>query len=114
MLSLNFIRENRAVVEKAIADKKVKLDLPELLGLDAEVRALKSEMDELRRQRNEISAGFKNADPSERPALGARAKELGARAGEVEATLAGKNAALNELMLRVPNVPWEGAPVGPD
>jgi hypothetical protein len=37
------------------------------------------------RQRNEISAGFKTADPEERPALGARAKEMGARAGEVEA-----------------------------
>jgi hypothetical protein len=31
MLSLSFIRENRAVVAKAIADKNVKLDLDELL-----------------------------------------------------------------------------------
>jgi seryl-tRNA synthetase len=114
MLSLQFIRENRALVERAIADKNVKLDLGELLGLEAEVRAMKTEIDELRRQRNEISAGFKNADPSERPALGARAKEMGARAGEVEKALGEKSAALDALMLRLPGIPWEGAPVGPD
>jgi seryl-tRNA synthetase len=32
----------------------------------------------------------------------------------VEADLAEKQAALDALLLRVPNVPWEGAPVGPD
>jgi seryl-tRNA synthetase len=114
MLSLQFIRDNRDTVAKAIADKKVKLDLDELLRLDAEVRSMKSEIDDLRRQRNEISASFKTADPAERPALGARAKEMGARAGEVEAGLAEKSAALDGLMLRLPGIPWEGAPVGPD
>jgi seryl-tRNA synthetase len=114
MLSLNFIRDNRAAVEKAIADKNVKLDLGQLLALDGEVRSMKSELDELRRQRNEISAGFKNADPAERPALGARAKEMGARASEVEAALAEKSAAMDALMLRLPGIPWDGAPVGPD
>jgi seryl-tRNA synthetase len=114
MLSLSFIRDNREIVEKAIAEKNVKLDLGELLRLDGEVRSMKSEIDELRRQRNEISAGFKTADPSERPALGARAKEMGARASEVEAALAEKSAAMDALMLRLPGIPWEGAPVGPD
>jgi seryl-tRNA synthetase len=114
MLSLNFIRDNPEIVEQAIAEKNVKLDLGELLRLDGEVRSMKSEVDELRRQRNEISAGFKTADPSERPALGARAKEMGARASELEAALAEKSAALDALMLRLPGIPWEGAPVGPD
>jgi seryl-tRNA synthetase len=111
---LNFIRDNREIVEKAIADKNVKLDLGALLALDAEVRAMKSEVDELRRQRNELSASFKNADPSERPALGARAKEMGARAGEIESALGTKQAEMDALMLRLPGIPWDGAPVGPD
>ncbi len=114
LLSLNFIRENREIVEKAIAGKNVKLDLEALLGLDAEVRGMKSEADELRRQRNEISASFKTSDPSDRPALGARAKEMGARAGAIETALAEKSAALDALMLRLPGIPWDGAPVGPD
>jgi seryl-tRNA synthetase len=114
MLSLQFIRDNPDAVRKAAEEKNARLDLGRLLELDGEVRALKSRIDELRRQRNEISAGFKTADPSERPALGARAKALGAEAAEAEAGLAEKSAELEALMLRIPNIPWDGAPVGPD
>ena len=114
MLSLQFIRDNPDTVRRAAAEKNIALDLDRLLALDGEVRALKTRVDELRRQRNEISAGFKGADPAERPVLGARAKALGAEAGEAEAALAEKQAELDALMLRVPNIPWQGAPVGPD
>ena len=114
MLSLQFIREFPETVRRAAADKNAPLDLDRLLALDGEVRALKTRVDELRRQRNEISASFKNADPAERPALGQRAKALGAESGQAEAALAAKQAELDALMLRVPGIPWEGAPVGPD
>src|SRR5215212_8396614 len=114
MLSLQFIRDNPSDVRKAAEQKNASLDLDLLLALDAEVRELKRRLDELRRQRNEISAGFKTADPAERPALGAKAKALGAEAGEAETALGEKSEGLEALMLRVPNIPWEGAPVGPD
>ena len=114
MLSLQFIRDNQDAVRKAAAEKNVALDLDRLLALDGEARSLKTRIDELRRQRNEISASFKTADPAERPALGARAKAMGAEASEAEAALGEKQAALDALLLRVPNIPWDGAPVGPD
>ncbi|HEX8667797.1 MAG TPA: serine--tRNA ligase [Allosphingosinicella sp.] len=114
MLSLAFIRDNPDAVRTAIAQKNVILDLDRLLSLDGEVRGLKTRIDELRRQRNEISAGFKTAAPEERAALGARAKAFGAEASEAEAALAEKTADLDALMLRVPNIPFAGAPVGPD
>src|SRR3982750_4352833 len=114
MLSLQFIRDHPDAVRKAAAEKNAPLDPDALLALDGEVRGLKARIDELRRQRNEISAGFKTADPSERPALGAKAKAFGADAAAAEAALAERSAELDALMLRVPNIPWEGAPVGPD
>jgi seryl-tRNA synthetase len=114
MLSLQFIRENTDSVRAAAEQKNVRLDLDRLLALDGEVRSLKSRIDELRRQRNELSAGFKTADPADRPALGARAKAMGAEASEAEATLAGTSEELNALLLRIPNIPWDGAPIGPD
>ncbi|MFL6845429.1 MAG: serine--tRNA ligase [Allosphingosinicella sp.] len=114
MLSPQFIRDDPDAVRKAAAEKNVTLDVDALLALDGEVRGLKTRIDELRRQRNEISASFKTADPAERPALGAKAKALGAEAGEVETALAQRSAELEALMLRVPNIPWDGAPVGPD
>jgi seryl-tRNA synthetase len=114
MLSLGFIRENPETVAQAIADKHVALDLDALLALDGEVRALKTRVDGLRADRNAISDGFKSAAPEERPALGARAKAIGAEISEVESGLGERQAALDALLLRVPNIPWEGAPVGPD
>ena len=114
MLGLDFIRANRAAVEKAIADKAVTLDLDNLLSLDGEVRALKTEIEALRAERNAISARFKNVAPEERAELAKQAKEAGARAGELESDLADKQGLLTELQMRIPNIPWDGAPVGPD
>jgi seryl-tRNA synthetase len=114
MLAMDFIKSNRADVERAIRDKGVDLDIEALLALDGEARALKTEIDHLRASRNAISARFKDAAPGEKAALGAEAKAAGARAGELEAELGEKAEALKALMLRLPGIPWEGAPVGPD
>jgi seryl-tRNA synthetase len=114
MLSLQHIREHPDAVRQAIAQKNVALDLDFLLALDGEVRALKTRVDGLRAERNAISDGFKSAAPEERPALGAKAKGIGAEIGEAEAALGDRQRALDDLLLRVPNIPWEGAPVGPD
>ncbi len=114
MLSLSIIRENPDAVRAAIAAKNVALDLDALLALDGQVRALKTRVDTLRAERNAISDGFKSASPEERPALGAKAKAIGAEISEVEGALGELQAELDALLLRVPNIPWEGAPVGPD
>ena len=101
-------RKSDASSARAIADKNVALDLDALLALDGEVRGLKTRVDELRRQRNEISDGFKNAAPEERPALGASAKAIGAEIAEIEAALGEQQAALDALLLRVPEHPLGG------
>ena len=114
MLSMDFIKSNRADVERAIRDKGVGVDLDALLGLDAEVRAAKTEIEGLRASRNAISARFKDASPDERATLGAEAKAAGSRAGELELELAGREARLKNIMLELPGIPWDGAPVGPN
>ena len=114
MLGLDFIRDNRPAVEKAIRDKGVDLDLDALTAVAGEVRALRTEIDQLRTERNSISASFKSAAPEERAELGARAKEAGAKAGQLEKDLKEREAALDKLLLRVPNIPYADAPVGPD
>ncbi|MFL6761011.1 MAG: serine--tRNA ligase [Sphingomicrobium sp.] len=114
MLGLDFIRDNLGAVEKAIRDKGVNLDLDALILAAAQVRGLKTQIDQLRAERNSISASFKNAAPEERAELGARAKEAGARAAELEKMLGEHETALSGLLMRVPNIPYEGAPVGPD
>jgi len=114
MLALDFVKSNRETVERAIRDKGVDLDLDEVLRLDAEVRGAKTEIDRLRAERNAVSAKFKDATPEEKAELGRQAKEAGARASALEGELADKEAELKALMLKLPGIPYEGAPVGPD
>ncbi len=114
MLSMDFIKANRADAERAIRDKGVGVELDALLALDGQVRGAKTEIEGLRASRNAISARFKDAAPDERAALGAEARAAGARASELETALADKEARLKALMLKLPGIPWEGAPVGPN
>ncbi len=114
MLALDYIKANRETVERAIRDKGVALDLGLLLALDAEVRSAKTEIERLRAERNAISARFKDAAPAEKVELGRQAKEAGARASALENGLAAKEGELGALMLKLPGIPYEGAPVGPD
>ncbi|MEP7129699.1 MAG: serine--tRNA ligase [Sphingomicrobium sp.] len=111
---MDFIKANRAEVERAIEVKDVDLDLESLLTLDAEVRALKTAIEALRAERNALSARFKASTPQEKAEFGRQAKEAGARAGVLEGELEGKDAALKALLLRLPGIPFEGAPIGPD
>jgi seryl-tRNA synthetase len=114
MLALDFVKTNRETVERAIRDKGVDVDLNALLTIDTQVRALKTEIEALRAERNAISAKFKDAAPDEKAKLGKQAKEAGARAGKLEEQLVGEEAALKALMMQLPGIPYEGAPVGPD
>ncbi|MFL6749530.1 MAG: serine--tRNA ligase [Sphingomicrobium sp.] len=111
---MDFIKANRETVENAIRVKGVELDLDTLLALEGEARGLKTEIDNLRAERNALSNCFKDAAPEERAELGAKAKAAGARAAELETRLGEKDSALKAMMLKLPGIPWEGAPVGPD
>ena len=114
MLALEFVKTNRETVERAIRDKGVDLDLSTLLAIDQEVRAGKTEVEGLRAERNALSAKFKDASPQEKAELGRQAKEAGARASLLENELAVREAELKSLMLKLPGIPFDGAPVGPD
>ncbi len=114
MLGIDFIKANREAVESAIRSKNVSLDLGEIVDLDGQVRALKTEIDQLRAERNAVSARFKDSAPEEKAELGRKAKEAGARASKLEGELGEKQEALRSRLLLVPNIPFEGAPVGPD
>jgi seryl-tRNA synthetase len=114
MLAMDFIKANRDTVDKAIREKGVALDLDALLALEAETRSLKTQIDALRAERNAVSDQFRTAAPEAKAELGRKAKDAGAKASELEAQLGDKDTELKALMLLLPGIPWEGAPVGPD
>jgi seryl-tRNA synthetase len=111
---MNFVREQPDTVRKALADKRVDLDLDRLLTLDDDVRRARGALDELRAERKRVSDGFKTAAAADKSALGARSKAIGAEIAAAEAPLGEQEAALRAMTLQLPGIPWDGAPVGPD
>ncbi|MFC7176866.1 serine--tRNA ligase [Halosegnis marinus] len=118
MLSRQFVREHPDEVRRALDTKGVDVDLDALLDVDEEWRALKSEGDDLRGERNRISSriGELKQAGKEEEAQDAieRSGELKAELEEVEDRADELEAELERLLLTLPNVPDEDAPVGDD
>ncbi len=112
MLDLNFIRENADMVKKAIEQKCVTLDLDALLTLDREVAQLKTDIQSLQAEKNSISKDIPSASNDDRPALIEKSKKLGTDIEEIKPKLDEAEAALKDLMYRVPNIPMASAPIG--
>ena len=114
MLSMDFIRTNPAAVDRAIHVKNVDLSLDELLEADSELKLLKQRFEIARAANKEITSKFAAAEPSKREELGRLAREAANDAKEANAQIAIVEAKLKALMLKLPGIPWDGAPVGPN
>ena len=110
MLDINFIRANRQKVEDAIRNKAYEIDLDEILRLDDERKELSREIDQLRQERNQISAQMKGGKPDQK--LIEQGKELKAKLAELEPKLADIEQEYIAKLKEVPNVYEDDVPVG--
>lgn len=104
MLDINFIRENKNLVKKAIKDKAMDLDLDALLAIDQKRKDLITQVEDLRRQRNE-AASKRDIE---------KGKLIKVQLDKLEGELKREEDRFNHLMLFVPNIPATDAPIGPD
>lgn len=104
MLDIKFIREFPDKVKTAAKNKKVDVDVDALLALDAERRTLQTKIEEVNRQRNEASKA-KDIE---------NGKRLKQEVAALEERMAALDVEMTPLMLKLPNVPVDGTPVGPD
>jgi seryl-tRNA synthetase len=114
MLDRRFIRDHPDIVREAARDKGIDLDVDELLQADKTVRNLQHELDDAQAQRKSSAKEFARADEARRAELRAAQAELDGRLRQLRDELAEASAHLQDLLLRTPTIPWEGAPVGPD
>ena len=112
MLDRRFIRSNPDAVKQAVQVKGLDLDVDELLEVDQRVRKLTTELDEAQAKRKSSAKEFAKADETRRAELRAEHKELESRLSQLREELSEASAQLQELLLRTPTIPWEGAPVG--
>ena len=114
MLDLKFIREHAGAVKHAIQVKGVNLDLDELLNLDHELLGVKQRVEAMQTERNANARLVPRATPEERPALIQKGKDLAEELRGLEPALRAHEEQLRQLLLRVPNIPHEGVPLGRD
>lgn len=110
MLDVKFIRENLELVEKSAREKGYKIDIKELLRLDDERKVILSEVEELRKARNEIASKMKGGKPAaELIAEGKRIKE---ELAVKEQALGSAEVEVGKILKQVPNVIFDDVPLG--
>jgi seryl-tRNA synthetase len=117
MLSRQYLREHPDEVRASLDARGYDdTDLDRILEVDEEWRALKSEGDDLRHERNEVSAEIgrlkQAGEDDEAEAAIERSQELKARLQEVETRADELESELEGRLLELPNVPHESVPVG--
>jgi len=111
MLDIKFIRDNPDTVRRALALRRSDFSIDEVLELDEQRRNLLVEVEGLKARRNEVSKeiGRTGEKPphliEEMRGIGERIKELDGRVESVEGQM-------NDLLLRVPNIPHDSVPDG--
>ena len=126
MLDIRFVREHPDEVRENIRKKFQEQKLPlvdEVLALDAELRAVKTEADSLRARRNSLSKqigvlmGQAKKDPAkaaEAEAVKAQVAEQAARLAELEGKEPGLEEELTKRMMSLPQMIDPSVPIGPD
>ncbi|MBR3257102.1 serine--tRNA ligase [Candidatus Saccharibacteria bacterium] len=110
MLDINFIRENKKEVEKSVREKRYKISIDDLLKLDDERREALKQVEDLRKEKNEIASKMKGGKPSSE--LIARGKEIKSSLSSLEETLTEKESKLRTELKSVPNIIFDDVPLG--
>lgn len=114
MLDIKFIRDNPEKLKQALNDRRYDFDVDNLLRLDASRRALLNEMEELRARRNKVNDSISVLLKEKKDARSQidSMKEVSRSIDQLDAQLRAVELELDELLLRVPNIPHDSIPRG--
>ncbi len=111
MLDINFIRQNKELVEKSTKEKLYKnVNIDELLKIDDERKEILKDVEELRKQRNDTAAKMKGGKPSDD--LIRQGKEIKEKLATEEKKLEEIESKLKAGLKAVPNIIFEDVPLG--
>lgn len=112
MLDLNYIRENRELVKKGVESKNLSSDIvDEVLVTDKRKRELLTQVEDLRKQRNDINDQLKSVRSED---LMEKSSQLKKQLQDLEPELKAVTEQLEALMYKVPNIPLAEVPYGKD
>ena len=121
MIDIKFLRENPDVVKENIKKKFQNHKLPlvdEVIDLDTKKRSATLRGDELRSKRNSLSSEIgnlmKNGQKEEAEKIKVQVQEINNELVENEKLEAKYAEAINERMMKIPNIIHESVPLGED
>ncbi len=110
MIDIKLLRENPELVKDSTKKKGYDVDIDLVLELDARKRQLQQKADELRSQRNDISAKMKGGKPEAE--LIQQGKEVKDKLATLEADLSLTEEEFNTILSSIPNIIFEDVPIG--
>ncbi|MBS0014200.1 MAG: serine--tRNA ligase [Desulfobacterales bacterium] len=116
MLEIKYVRQNLDDVRNALSKRGDTADLETFAGADEKRRRILAELEELRHRRNVVSdeiAAMKKQGQSADEQI-AQMKEVSTRVKTLEQSLAEYESRINEILIRIPNMPHESVPEGRD
>ncbi len=115
MLDLKFIRENTQLVRKAIADRQDSASIDEILALDTSRRQKLLELERSRQTKKMAARERMTRLPASEQSMDIafeRGRKLRTQIKTLEEELRNIDDQLNDLLLRVPNIPQPSVPFG--
>lgn len=115
MLDIGFIKANRDLLIEVVKNKKVQIDIDELLSTYEERQVLLSQLESLRGGKNTVAEQMKNSSQlsqEERSLLIEKGKQIKDELSKVEAKFVDIDYEYQLQMLRVPNIYSEDTPIG--
>ena len=114
MLDLNLIRENPDLVRTALQNRQMNISpVDEILQLDEKRRALLTQVEALKAERNAVSKEIgRSKDAAEREKKIAAMREVGDKITALDKQVADVEAGLHAITSAIPNIPDERTPIG--
>jgi seryl-tRNA synthetase len=110
MLDIQFIRDNPEAVETKSKQKGYDVNVADILSAYDKRNALLRQVEDLRRQSNELSENLKGGKPTEEQIEAGR--KIRTQLKELDPQLAQADAAFEDKLRVVPNMPLDMVPVG--
>ena len=118
MLDIKWIRDNPEVLDKALSTRGAEPQSAVLIAADEKRRSLVQSLQDMQSRRNaaskEIGQALGQGDKERAEALKSEVADLKGRMQEAEEATRQADAALDDMLMRLPNLPLADVPVGTD
>ena len=118
MLDIQLLRNDITTVANRLAQRGFALDTAKFNELDTQRKLLQTENEQLQAKRNQLSkqigALMGQGKKDEADAVKNEVAQIKSQMDKIEQDLPNIQAALDDLLLRVPNLPHESVPIGKD